>query len=360
MFDRAGNNDIVHVAAGTYAESTIGIEYNLTIEGATDGTTTISDDGEGIFGVFGSTTENGAFAPTVTFKNLNISGNGEGEGILAETADVHIIDSHVDDNAAGGVIAANATVEASNSTFNGNVDPEAETFPFAAGLLILQGAATVDHSTFDGNHGGGIILFPIDIIIGGEVSNVRANAANNEPGSVALDHSTVSNNDFGGVLGLESSIQVTTSTLSGNTGAGIDNAGGVADVENSTITGTKAEPVSNDRAAADVFGAGVVTQTEEAGFVPSTKTLRAAAPGSRSSRRSPSRRPRRGSRSASRPLRSRPTSTTARRRSPARSLPTRTAFRTARATTRSRSSTRATTTRATRTTAAGSRRPITT
>jgi hypothetical protein len=233
--DRAGSNDTIHVAGGTYAESELEIFYNVTIVGAADGTTTVSGDGSEIFDVFA---DDGI--PTVTFENLNITDNGTGDGVFAEFAAVNFINSRVDGNAHYGVEAYESMVSATHSTFNGNGTGEG----YGDGIFLSVGTVTADHSTFDGNAGYGVWTDAFSL----ELAGVQPNAVGGSDASATLDHSTASNNGFGGVGGYDSVLQVLSSTLSGNTGAGVENdtgraSFGIVEVRNSTITGTKPLPV---------------------------------------------------------------------------------------------------------------------
>lgn len=225
--DLAASGDTVHLAAGTYGEAEITVDHSVTITGPKHGTATVSASGEGIFGAFG---DNVPDPVTVTFKNLDISGDADGEGVLVESAAVNFVNVHVDGNGNGGVVGFDAKIVATHSTFSGNS---------AAGISLSHGIVRIDHTTVNHNHGAGLLVTTASMRPN---STGRPSVASGLLNSVRVDHSTVSNNKLGGVRATSAATKVLSSTLSGNTGLGLANDSGVALVRNSTITYTQPWP----------------------------------------------------------------------------------------------------------------------
>jgi hypothetical protein len=265
--NHADNDDVVHVAGGKYAESSIVITKNLTIVGAPDGTTSVGDTSdEAIFAVLGDVA-----APTVTFENLSIEGNSGGVGVFAETASLRFRDTRVSDNYWGGVVADETAIQAWNSSFSSN-GHTARDIPTGDGVLLGRGAVVANGTTFDGNLGAGIDVDGSGILLSG----IRADAAGGFAASVRLDHSTASHNKSGGLLGEGASVQLWSSTLSGNTGFGLGNDNGVAVVRNSTITGTQPRPAVAPTLVTLVPNAGILTDGAEVVGTAPTQLRRAS------------------------------------------------------------------------------------
>ena len=226
--DEANPGDTVSIGSGTYAES-VRISQSLTLvgSGATgSGKTTISGD-----------TESGAPSvevdaidspPTVTISNVDVSNNGDNDGIRVDGGDVTVEDSVVSDNDANGIrVLDQSTVVVTGTTVSQNGDngvvlatrPRATTNAAPADPQVFP-SATISHSTVDGNAGSGVLI---------------------ESGQAAIDSSTLNRNEVGGVDVSSGSATIDTSTLDSNVGAGVvvEGSGRSATVTNSTISNTK-------------------------------------------------------------------------------------------------------------------------
>jgi hypothetical protein len=212
----------------------------------------------------------GELMTSVTLRNLNISNNDASVGLAVEGADVKVIDSHVDKNNAGGLLALISTVEASGSTFSKNTLPGSVQNPFEAGsgVELLGAAATIDRSTVDGNDFGGVLLFDEGSIGLPGPDGPRAPDAALPATSAVVTHSTVAGNQQGGVVSFGGDVQVLASTVSGNVAGGVVNLGGSADIRNSTITAT-----TLPSGVEDPSGLGGVLNLDALGGAPELRSL---------------------------------------------------------------------------------------
>ncbi|HJQ42248.1 MAG TPA: right-handed parallel beta-helix repeat-containing protein [Jatrophihabitantaceae bacterium] len=239
--DEAQAGDTVSIAAGTYPES-VRVFQSMTIVGAGStgsGKTTISGDPEsGGISIFVAGIDS---APTVTIRDLDVSGNGDNDGIRVDGGNVSVEDCVVSNNDANGIRVvdqSSATVTGTSVNQNGDngvllaLPPRATTNAPTADPPVLP-SATISHSTINGNNESGVLI---------------------EAGEASIDNSTINNNDLAGVDVSSGSATVDTSTLDSNIGAGVvvEGSGRSAAVTNSTISNTKPFPDSET----EDFGSG--------------------------------------------------------------------------------------------------------
>ncbi|MCE7698087.1 MAG: hypothetical protein K8E24_004360, partial [Methanobacterium paludis] len=170
----AGGN--VYIADGTYNESNIVIDKNMSIIGESQTGTIINGRNKGtIFkisgmnvnisnltltngkGTFGGAISNNEGTLTLTNCTLTDNTAGRGGGIYNQGGILTIINSTVNNNTAsqyGGAILNGNTLIIINSTFTNNTEP-------SSGAIYNEGILTVTNSTFTNNTAttyGGIIL----------------------------------------------------------------------------------------------------------------------------------------------------------------------------------------------------------
>ncbi len=191
----ASSGDIISIEAGTYYESGIDVNQNLTIQGQGATSTIVDGGGNGI--VF--TIEANY---TVTIQGLTIQ-NG------------------FSDNDGGGIYNNGGKLTLSQITLSGNI-----AIGLGGGIANYGGTLTLSQSTLSGNSatgGGGIFNYGTATIINSTFS----------------DDSASSSNGIGGAIYNVGTITLSDSTIAGNAatyGGGIaDDFGGTATVKNSIV-----------------------------------------------------------------------------------------------------------------------------
>ena len=204
----ASSGDSIMVAAATYTEWNLTINFNLKIVGSGAARTII--DG----------TRNGARHAIV----INIPNSGPDVTV----SNVTIRNAH------RGVFNE-ATLTLNDSTINGN-------FPFSG--IGNYGTMTLNRSTLSRNGSSGIDRYYSN---GGGIFNGGILTVN---GSTINDNGTRGNYTCGGGIYNSGTLNINNSTLHGNransasngVGGGIDNEGGTMVLSNSTVSGNKALP----------------------------------------------------------------------------------------------------------------------
>jgi len=220
-------NGTIHIAQGTYNESGINIDHNMTITGENQANTIINgqQSGNPIFTIVDGITVN---INNLKLTNSTAIGNG---GAIYNEGNLTVI----------------------NSTLTGN------TATNYGGAIYNEGSLTVTNSTFTGNtasNGGAITnYYKSSLAVTSTIIN-NNNAANdggaiNNYGNLTVTNSIINNNtaaSYGGAIENYGTLTLTKSTLTGNsafTGGAIFNARmdtlGTSTVTNCTITGNTAE-----------------------------------------------------------------------------------------------------------------------
>ena len=212
-------NGTVHIAQGTYNESGIDINQNMTITGENQDNTIINGQQSGISIFYIET------GITLTINNLTLTNS---------TAFY------------GGAICNEGNLTVINSTFTGN---NATSYGFGAAIYNVEGNLTVINSTFTNNtacNGGAI--YNVDGSLTVTNSTFTGNNANsggailNDGTSTVINDTFTGNNAAGGTIYNEGSLTLINSTFTGNTaglGGAICNEGSLT-VINSTFTGNNA------------------------------------------------------------------------------------------------------------------------
>lgn len=239
---QANPGDTVSVAKGAYAQS-VRIRESLTLVGAgSSGSakTTLSGDpesGDTTIVVDGTDTDS---TPNVTIKNLDVSGNGDSDGIRVDDADATITDCVVSDNDAQGIRILDAsTVAISDSTVDGNGNDGV--------LLDAERLEAVDNSAADSST-------PSVTVSNSDLSDNNISGIDVEAGSASVDGSTIDGNGFDGAYVFEASLDIATSTLDRNADSGLFvDSGGHGTLTKSTASSS----TLRDNEGPDL-GAGVV------------------------------------------------------------------------------------------------------
>ena len=281
---KAGLNDIIEIAAGTYNENLAGslIVQDLTLNGAGVGSTIIDGSASGRVlettgnvTITGMTIQNGSFNPAdifgaagiANFGNLRIedslvTGNHttSGGGGIFNNNQLTLVNSEVSGNTAGSVGGGivnyiNSTITVTNSLIANNDANQ-------GGGLYSIGKVLVTDSTIQGNTaevtGGGIILWGgtavLDRITIYQNDAVQYGAGLlNNGGVFTMTNSTVSANsapDYVGVANIGSTVKGTilNSTIAFNTVTSAGTRyGGVANISGGTLTIQNSIVAQNDQ-----------------------------------------------------------------------------------------------------------------
>ena len=283
--DEADANDTVQIAAGTYHES-VQPGLSITLLGAgTTGASKTTIDGDGASDESIEVQGDSESHPTVTIKDLDVSGNTEADGIVVDDAAADVEDSVVSHNEGSGIeIDENSSLTVNGSTVSNNsegivadvedtdtstnsVHADASPADSTQATVTLtsdtisdntttgvgsgDAALTMSHDVIDGNGDGGVID------VGGPATVTDSTLDSNkgfgfavEEATGSITDSTVSNTgpaDLGDSSGLGAGIvllgagdfQIKQSTLYRNTGQGLLSIVSQAHLENSTIVGTR-------------------------------------------------------------------------------------------------------------------------
>jgi len=254
------SNGTVHIASGTYNESNIQINTNMTIIGQNQKNTIINgqQSGNPIFTIISGV--------NITIINLTLTkGTSEQGGGINNIGDLTITDTTIKDN-----------------TVNSTVDD------VYGGGIYNEGTLTINNSTITGNtatgtngdvYGGGIYNSGTLIINNSIITNNTATTTDgyadgggisNEGGTLTINNSTITNNiaigtnnafgggishSFLGYLTINNSIITNNSAtaMGGDVyGGGISNWGAFLTINNSTITRNTATATNGN-----VYGVGI-------------------------------------------------------------------------------------------------------
>jgi hypothetical protein len=210
--DAAGDDDVIAIAAGTYAGSLdIAGPVNLTLQGTGSAATIIDGTGSSDHALI---IRAGA---RVTLEDLAIENAQQGAPILGNAglaigsgkvtvrrcrfafnsvhgistggAKVEVVDSTFEGNGFAGLTTGKSQVLVRNGAFHGNEN----------GIVVREGLAKVESSTFSGNSGAGVLVEELD-----------------RGARVALRNSTVTDNATGLLL-VEGRASINATILAGNT-----------------------------------------------------------------------------------------------------------------------------------------------
>ncbi|MBP2045282.1 beta strand repeat-containing protein [Methanobacterium aggregans] len=263
-------NGTVHIAQGTYNESRIDINQNMTITGENQDNTIINgqQSGNNIFYI--------APGIIVTITNLTLTNNTADYGGVAiwNSGSLTLINSTFTGNTAnyrGGAIWNGGSLTVINSTFTGNTAKFGGAIWNGGSLTVINSTLTGNTASYDGgaiwNYGGSLTVINSTLtgntaFVGGAISNsgtltlinstltgntAFSGGAISNSGTLTLINSTFTGNTAtdGGAIGSDSgSLTVINSTFTGNTafvGGAISNTGGSLTVINSTFTGNTAD-----------------------------------------------------------------------------------------------------------------------
>ena len=217
-------NGTVHIAQGTYNESGINIDHNMTIIGENQDNTIINgqQSGTSIFCIGPGIT---VIITNLTLTNSTAIGNG---GAIYNEGNLTVINSTLTDNTAtnyGGAIYNCGDLTVTNSTFAGN------TASNGGAITNMNGKLTVTSTIINNNNAAND---------GGAINNY---------GNLTVTNSIINNNSaayYGGAIENYGTLTLTKSTLTGNSaassGGAIFNAMmGTSTVTNCTLTGNTAE-----------------------------------------------------------------------------------------------------------------------
>lgn len=284
---KAGIDDIIEIAAGTYNENLIGdlglAVQDLTLNGAGVGSTIIDGSASGRVlettgnvTITGVTIQNGSYNPAdifgaagiANFGNLRIedsliTGNSTtaGGGGIFNNNQLTLVNSEVSGNTAGSV--GGGIVNYSNDTITITNSLIANNDAAQGGGIYSIGHLILNDSTVQGNTaevmGGGVIIWAGTAVL--DRSTIYQNEAVqygagllNNGGTFTLTNSTVSANsapDYVGVANIGSTVKGTilNSTIAFNTvtAAGTTRYGGVANINGGTLTIQNSIVAQNDQ-----------------------------------------------------------------------------------------------------------------
>ncbi|MFZ1401156.1 MAG: Calx-beta domain-containing protein [Candidatus Promineifilaceae bacterium] len=271
---KAGLDDIIEIAAGTYHENLAGslIVQDLTLNGAGVGSTIIDGSASGRVletagnvTITGVTIQNGSHNPADIFGGAGIANYGvlrvedslitgnsttSGGGGIFNNHQLTLVNSEVSGNSAGSV--GGGIVNYSSDTITITNSLIANNDAAQGGGVYSIGQLIVNDSTVQGNMaeviGGGVIIWGGTAVLNrttlteNEAVQYGAGLLNNG-GVFTLTNSTVSGNsapDYVGVANIGSTVQGTilNSTIAFNivTSAGTSHFGGVANFNGGTLT----------------------------------------------------------------------------------------------------------------------------
>ena len=232
-------NGTIHIAQGTYNESGINIDHNMTIIGENQDNTIINgqQSGNSIFNIANGITFN---INNLTLTNSTAFGNG---GAIYNQGNLTVTNCILTGNSAayyGGAIYTYGDLTITNSTLKNN------TASNGGAIFNMDGTVTVTNCTLTGN-----------------IATTDGGAINNQ-GNLTVTNSLINKNSaasYGGAIKNYGTLTLTKSTLTGNSaaynGGAIYNGGSsTVTVTNSTLTGNTAT-----NAGGAIYNDGNVTVT---------------------------------------------------------------------------------------------------